>query len=125
VLRDKAHGSERSFVCGFCLTEYAAGRLGCPSCGEERFEKLAVFRADGQSDQSSASAPHVPVADPGSALAAARIDACDTCRVYLKTIDLTKDATAVPVVDDIATVTLDVWAREHGYTRLRSNLLRL
>ena len=105
VLRDKAHGSERSFVCGFCLKEWTAPRISCPSCGEERFEKLAVFRAE--------------------EFPAARIDACETCRSYIKTIDLTKDGNAIPVVDDIATLTLDVWAREQGYQRLRPNLLRL
>ena len=105
VLRDKAHGSERSYVCGFCLREYPAPRLGCPACGEKQFDKLAVYQAD---------------EFPG-----ARIDACETCQAYIKIIDLTKDATAVPVVDDIATLTLDLWAREQGFHRLRPNLLRL
>lgn len=105
VLSDQAHGARRSFVCGFCLTEWPAPRLGCPACGEEQFEKLPVYRAD--------------------EFAGVRVDCCDTCRTYVKTIDLTKDATAVPVVDDIATLTLDVWAREQGHTRLRPNLLRL
>jgi FdhE protein len=105
VLRDQAHGARRSFVCGFCLTEWPAPRLGCPACGEVQFEKLPVYRAD--------------------EFTGVRVDCCDTCRMYLKTIDLTKDATAVPVVDDIATLTLDAWAREQGYTRLRPHLLRL
>jgi FdhE protein len=53
------------------------------------------------------------------------VDACDSCRRYVKTIDLTRDGTAVPIVDDIATLTLDLWARGQGYERLRPNLLRL
>lgn len=105
VLREAAHGAKRSFVCGFCLTEWSAPRLGCAGCGEMRFEQLAVYRAD--------------------EFVAARVDACETCRTYLKTIDMTRDGKAVPVVDDIATLTLDVWAREKGYQRLRPNLLRL
>ena len=44
---------------------------------------------------------------------------------YVKTIDLTRDGLAVPVVDDLASVTLDLWARERGYQRLYPNLLRL
>jgi formate dehydrogenase accessory protein FdhE len=105
VLRDAAHGARRSLLCGFCLTEWPAPRLVCPRCGEEAFERLAVHRAD---------------EFPG-----VRIDACESCRTYVKTIDRTADATAIPVVDDIATVTLDLWAREQGYRRLRPNLLRL
>ena len=52
-----------------------------------------------------------------------RIEACDHCHRYLKTIDLTKDGLAVPLVDDIASVSLDLWAHDRGYVRLRTNLL--
>jgi FdhE protein len=55
----------------------------------------------------------------------ARIDACDTCRTYIKTIDLTRDGLAIPAVDDLATLPLDLWARERGYQRLYPNLLRV
>jgi hypothetical protein len=105
VLREEAHGARRSLVCGFCLTERPAPRIACLHCGETQFDKLNVYRAE---------------AFPG-----VRVDACDTCRTYLKTVDLTLDATAIPVVDDIASVALDLWAREQGYQRLRPNLLRL
>ena len=44
---------------------------------------------------------------------------------YMKTIDLTRDGSACPIADDLATVSLDLWAREHGYHRVRPNLLRL
>ena len=105
LLREEAHGARRSLVCGLCLTEWPTGRIQCQACGETRFERLPVFRAD--------------------ELPAARIDACDACRTYMKTVDLTKDATAIPAVDDIATLALDVWARAQGYRRLRPGLLRL
>ena len=105
VLREAAHGSRRSLICGFCLHEWNAPRLGCLQCGETEFARLPVHRAE---------------EFPG-----ARVDACETCRAFLKTIDLTTDATAIPIVDDVASVTLDLWAREQGYERIRPNLLRL
>jgi len=105
LLREAAHGSRRSQVCGVCLTESPAPRLGCAACGEQRVEVLPIFRSD--------------------ATEPARIDACDTCRAYVKTIDLTRDAGACPIADDLASVSLDLWAREQGYTRARLNLLRL
>jgi FdhE protein len=105
ALREEGHGARRTLVCGLCLTEWDYARVVCPSCDEERFDALPVYTAD--------SLPH------------ARLEACDSCRTYLKTIDLTKDGLAVPVVDDLASVPLDLWAREHGYHRLRPNLLRL
>ena len=66
-------------------------RVVCPACDEQRFDALPIYTADGFSH--------------------ARIDACDSCRVYLKTIDLTKDGLAEPAVDDLATLPPDLWAR--------------
>ena len=105
LLREAGHGSRRWQVCGVCLTESPAPRLGCPACGEQRVEVLPIFRSD--------------------ATEPARIDACDTCRAYTKTIDMTRDASACPIADDVASISLDLWAREQGYHRARPNLLRL
>lgn len=105
ILREEGHGAKRSLLCGLCLTEQEYLRVVCPACDEQRFDALPVFTAD--------RFDHV------------RIEACDSCRTYLKTIDLTKDGTAVPVVDDLASVSLDLWARDRGYQRLRPNLLRV
>lgn len=105
VLREAGHGSRRSVVCGVCLAERPSPRLGCLYCGENRVETLPVYRTD--------------ATDP------ARIDACDTCRTYVKTIDLTRDGSACPIADDLASVSLDLWARDQGYRRVRDNLLRL
>jgi FdhE protein len=104
VFREEGHGAQRSLVCPLCLAERTFLRVVCPACGEQAFESLPVYTAD--------QFGHV------------RIDACDACRRYLKTIDLTKDGLAVPIVDDLASVTMDLWAREQGYARLRPNLLR-
>jgi FdhE protein len=105
VLREEGHGARRTLACARCLSEWDYLRVVCPWCGERAFAALPVFTAE-QFD-------HV------------RIEACDRCRRYLKTIDLTKNGLAVPPVDDIATVALDLWAREQGYVRVRANLLGL
>ena len=105
LLREAGHGSRRSYVCSTCLAEIPAPRLGCLACGENRVDALPVFRSEDT--------------EP------ARLDACDTCQAYLKTIDLTRDGSACPIADDLATVSLDLWARAHGYHRVRPNLLRL
>jgi len=104
VLREEGQGAKRSLVCGVCLHEWAFVRLACVACGEQRFDALPVFTA--------------------AAFPLTRIEACETCRVYLKTVDGTKDGQVVPVVDDLATVALDLWARGEGYTRRRPSLLR-
>lgn len=95
VLREAGHGAKKTLQCGRCFTEWEFPRLRCPSCGETRFNALQVFTAD--------ALPHV------------RVEACETCHGYLKTIDLTVDGLAVPLVDDLASVPLDLWAAERGY----------
>jgi len=105
VLRPEGDGGKRSLICSLCSTEWQFGRILCPACGEENVEKLAVYTAS--------QFPHV------------RVEACDTCRRYIKTVDLTKDGHAVPLVDELATIPLNLWAKEHDYTKLQPNLLGL
>lgn len=105
VLREDADGARRSLVCSLCFTEWPFLRSVCPGCDERRFDVLPVYTAD--------EFPHV------------RVEACDTCHRYVKCVDLTKNAIAVPVVDDLASVPLDLWARTSGYTRLQPNVVRI
>ncbi len=105
VLRPQGDGGKRSLVCALCATEWAYRRLVCPACGEENVDKLPIYVAE--------------------ELGHVRVEACDTCRHYIKTIDMTKNGHAVPVVDELAAVPLSLWAEEHGYTKLRTNLMGL
>ena len=103
VLRQEGDGAKRSLICALCSTEWEYRRIGCPSCGEEKAQNLPVYVAE--------QFPHV------------RVEACDTCHHYLKTIDLTKDGNAVPVVDELTAIPLSLWAEENGYSKLITNLL--
>ena len=76
-----------------------------PNCGEQDKDKLPVFTAE-QFQQG-------------------RIEACDNCKTYIKCIDLSKDGHAVPQVDDLATLALDLWAQEQGYTPQHHNMFLL
>jgi formate dehydrogenase accessory protein FdhE len=103
VLRSEGDGAKKSLICMLCAHEWNFRRIYCPACGEEREPQMAFY-----------SAPEI---------AYVRVDVCDTCHTYLKSIDLTKTGLAVPVVDELATIPLDLWAREHGYEKLQINLL--
>jgi FdhE protein len=105
ALRPQGDGGKRSLICSLCATEWDYRRIVCPSCGEENVDKLPVYVAE--------ELPHV------------RVEACDTCRHYIKTIDLTKDGRAVPVVDELAAIPLSLWAAERGYEKVSGNLLGL
>lgn len=103
VLRREGDGARKSLVCMLCSHEWSFRRIYCPACGEEREPQMGFY-----------SAPEI---------AHVRVDVCDTCHTYLKSIDLTKTGLAVPIVDELATIPLDLWAREHGYEKLQINLL--
>jgi formate dehydrogenase maturation protein FdhE len=44
------------------------------------------------------------------------VDARDTY-TYIKSIDLSKNGNAVPVMDELATVSLNLWAQGHNYKK--------
>jgi len=52
-----------------------------------------------------------------------RIEACESCRRYLLSIDLATDLAAVPVVDELAAIPLDLYAREQGFSKITPNLM--
>jgi len=54
-----------------------------------------------------------------------RVECCDSCKTYIKSVDLSKSGHADPVVDEIASAPLDLWAHERAYAKLHLNLLGL
>jgi formate dehydrogenase maturation protein FdhE len=103
VLRIEGDGGKRFLLCSFCGTEWEFRRIYCAYCGESREESLPVFVAE--------KFPQI------------RVEACDTCRHCIRTVNLTKDGNAIPVVDDLASIPLALWAGEYGYQRIHDNLL--
>ena len=97
-------GAPRYLICGRCAGWWAFPRATCPTCGEDDSRRISSYVAD--------------------AWKWARIDACDTCRAYVKTFDLREKGSieVVPLVDDVATLALDLWAHESGLHRPRLSL---
>lgn len=102
VLRPEGDGGKRFLLCSFCSQEWEFRRIFCAHCGEEAEQKLPVYVAE--------QFRHI------------RVECCDTCKHFLRTIDLTTDGNAVPVVDDLAAIPLSLWADENGYKRIQANL---
>lgn len=107
ILRDDrgASASVRFLVCSFCFHAWSFPRVLCPGCQEERPDKLPRFTAQ--------ELPWI------------RVDACDSCQRYLKSIDQTRDHDAEPVADELGSTPLDVRARELGYRKIEPNLAGL
>ena len=105
MTESSSESGNRNLVCATCLSSWEFRRVVCASCGEERPFKLGYFQTEDYA--------HV------------RIEACETCKTYLKGIDLTRLGFAVPLVDDVATAALDLWATERGYQKIELNLVGL
>jgi FdhE protein len=105
VLRPEGEGGKRGLVCSLCFTEWEFRRLLCPNCGEEDHRKLPVYTAS--------EFPYI------------RIETCDSCRRYIKSVDLTINGRAIPEVDELAAIPLDLWAVEKDYTKLTPNIFGL
>jgi formate dehydrogenase maturation protein FdhE len=98
----ESDGGARFLCCPLCGLEWPFNRILCPSCFEENPQSLPSF----------ASESHANV----------RLEACETCRRYVKSFDLSQDARPVPEVDDLESIALDLWALERGFTRVEPGL---
>ena len=88
----------RMLTCSFCHARYRAPRLMCAFCGEREQTKLPFFTVE---------------EEPGY-----RVDVCTTCKRYIKTIDFRNlDRVAVPLLDDLESLALDMVAAREGYGR--------
>jgi FdhE protein len=100
-----AESGNRDLLCAKCLSTWPFRRVVCANCGEEDPARLGYFQTP--------AIDHV------------RIEACDTCRHYLKGVDLTRLGIAQPLVDEVAAAPLDLWATERGYKKIELNLVGL
>jgi FdhE protein len=96
--------AQRTLICSRCANEWVMSRMTCAYCGETSGAKMPVL-----SDVDHF--PHL------------RIDACEICRHYLITVDQRKDPRAVPIVDELVALPLDLVAAERGYTKIARNLM--
>ena len=106
LLRDETETRGiRRLVCAFCAVSWVFPRSSCPGCSTTDEKGLALHVGD--------TTPHV------------RVEACSHCNRYLKSVDLRVAGLAEPLVDDLATPELDLWAAEQGLEKITPNLLGL
>ena len=95
---------QRRLVCARCANEWVFPRMTCVACGTTESNKLVVLADPEQ-------LPHL------------RIDACERCKRYIVSVDARLEGRAVPIVDEIAAIPLDMAAAERGFTKVTSNLM--
>ncbi len=101
---DGEYSASCKLLCSRCARAWDYPRRTCAVCGEESLTKLALFEADEV-------LPHL------------RVDGCRTCNQYVVTVDLRRDGQAVPLVDELCALPLDLWAAEQGFSKAHPNLM--
>ncbi len=96
----QAEGQALELVCALCFGRRSFPRGLCPACRETG--RLAHYSAGG--------IDHL------------QVQACESCRRYLLVVDLARDPEALPEVDELAGLPLDLWARQQGYIKIYPNL---
>ncbi len=95
---------QRRLVCARCANEWVYPRMTCVACGETESSKLVVLADPEQ-------LPHL------------RVDACERCKRYIVSVDARLEGHAVPIVDELAAIPLDLAAAERGFTKVTPNLM--
>jgi FdhE protein len=87
---------KRYLFCHQCGFKWYFQRIKCPFCGNEEQHSLAYFEVEGEERY--------------------RVDVCNKCRRYIKTVELPKSSEEPNLdVEDIATLHLDMIAYDEGY----------
>jgi Protein involved in formate dehydrogenase formation len=132
---DALVAGHRYLVCSRCAASWPYPRMTCAACGEHAAAKLPVYAEEGTAAAETSGHVVRGVAasrfdGPGNAASGAvarfphiRVEACETCSRYLLGIDLTRDPQAVPIVDEMAALPLDLYAQDRGMTKIVPNLM--
>ncbi len=94
----------RYLVCSRCQRSWQYPRLVCAGCGEDSAQQLITY-------SESEVLPHLTV------------EGCQSCSRYLISVDLRKQVLAVPAVDELAALPLDLHAKELGLRKVVPNLM--
>jgi len=93
----KEEEGKRYLLCSYCGYQWRIDRLICPFCNNKEQEFLQYFCGEGEEVY--------------------RIDLCDKCHQYIKTIDYRTLEESDPVLEDLATLHLDILAIQKGHQR--------
>jgi Protein involved in formate dehydrogenase formation len=110
----------RSLLCSRCGTGWQFSRSTCPACGERREDRLMVYAEElsGAVSGPGANGNGAPPVFPHL-----RIAGCTTCSRYLIEVDMARDERAVPEVDELTALPLDLHATDQGLTKVTPNLM--
>jgi Protein involved in formate dehydrogenase formation len=125
---DNLVSGHRELQCARCGQSWSLSGSVCAYCGETQGARRTVYTEhqpgprvgrgkqrdtgrDTSRDTSDVTFPHL------------RVEACANCQRYLIDVDLGRDPMAVPEVDELAALPLDLYAAEHGLSKITPNVM--
>jgi Protein involved in formate dehydrogenase formation len=127
---DRLASGRRHLQCARCAGSWSFSSSTCASCGETAGTKRIVYSERrpgpqvGRGDDAARGAgPKGGGVGTTQMFPHLRIEGCESCRRYLIDIDLGRDPRAVPEVDELAALPLDLYAAERGLTKITPNLM--
>ena len=124
---DRLVSGSRHLECARCGEHWNYSGSTCPSCGETSGSRRTVYAEsrDGPvvgRDSDGSEATDVAPSDPPT-FPHLRVETCASCERYLIDIDLGRDPGAVPEVDELVALPLDLFATEQGLSKITPNLM--
>jgi FdhE protein len=119
--QDPLVSGRRYLACARCARTWTYSGTACPSCAQTSGGHRTVY-AERRAGPVVGRAPEEPDDDP-PVFPHLRVDACTACGRYLVDVDVGRDPRAVPEVDELAAVPLDLYASERGLSKITPNLL--
>lgn len=120
----------RFLSCARCHAAWGYARMTCPGCGEDSSSRLPIYNEEGNASGERGSVVRGLEGrlgdhrkDNKAVFPHVRIEACESCRHYLLNIDLLTDHAAIPMVDELAALPLDLYARDKGFSKITTNLM--
>jgi hypothetical protein len=105
----------RQLQCARCGESWSFSSSTCAYCGETSRRTVYTEHRDGpqigRSAAGNAMFPHI------------RVESCASCERYLIDVDLGRDPRAVPEVDELAALPLDLYAAERGLSKITPNVM--
>jgi hypothetical protein len=113
----------RTLLCSRCAASWDFTRSACPACGESREARLLVYTERWGGPVSVNGNGNGDGAGAGPVFPNLRIAGCESCHSYLIEVDMAHDGHAVPEVDELAAIPLDLYATDQGLTKVTPNLM--
>lgn len=106
VIGEFRNEGERYLVCSSCGFLWLFDRLSCPFCRARKTEKHRHFYIEKEGQ-------------------AYRVEVCDECKKYIKTVDARALGEITALVEDMGSLHLDILARKEGYKRGIGDMLEM